>query len=66
MRWGCIAQIGYQWETKLFYNNFHWLKKKLFFFKEELPHSYDAWISIAKNIPGLIKNGELRAEVEKV
>ncbi|XP_037022880.2 indoleamine 2,3-dioxygenase 1 [Artibeus jamaicensis] len=33
---------------------------------EELPHPYDAWISIAKNLPVLIKNGELRAEVEKL
>ncbi|KAM9043106.1 LOW QUALITY PROTEIN: indoleamine 2,3-dioxygenase 1 [Megaptera novaeangliae] len=33
---------------------------------EELPHPYDAWISIAKNLPELIKNGQLRAEVEKL
>lgn len=33
---------------------------------EELPHPYDAWISIAKNLPALIQNGELRAEVEKL
>nr|XP_058905302.1 indoleamine 2,3-dioxygenase 1 isoform X2 [Kogia breviceps]XP_058905303.1 indoleamine 2,3-dioxygenase 1 isoform X2 [Kogia breviceps] len=34
--------------------------------QEELPHPYDAWISIAKNLPELIKNGQLRAEVEKL
>ncbi|XP_045677691.1 indoleamine 2,3-dioxygenase 1 isoform X1 [Phyllostomus hastatus] len=33
---------------------------------EELPHSYAAWISIVKNLPDLIENGELRAEVEKL
>lgn len=33
---------------------------------EELPYPYDAWISIAKNLPALIKNDELRAEVEKL
>ncbi|ELK28840.1 Indoleamine 2,3-dioxygenase 1 [Myotis davidii] len=33
---------------------------------EELPYPYDAWISIAKNLPVLIKNDELRAEVEKL
>ncbi|XP_006916344.1 indoleamine 2,3-dioxygenase 1 isoform X1 [Pteropus alecto] len=33
---------------------------------EELPYPYDAWISIAKNLPVLIENGELRAEVEKL
>ncbi|KAF6084123.1 indoleamine 2,3-dioxygenase 1 [Phyllostomus discolor] len=33
---------------------------------EELPLRYDPWISIAKNIPDLIENGELRAEVEKL
>ncbi|XP_057552950.1 indoleamine 2,3-dioxygenase 1 [Hippopotamus amphibius kiboko] len=33
---------------------------------EELPHPYDAWVSIAKNLPELIKNGQLRAEVEKL
>uniref|UniRef100_A0A8D0V5M7 Indoleamine 2,3-dioxygenase 1 n=1 Tax=Sus scrofa TaxID=9823 RepID=A0A8D0V5M7_PIG len=33
---------------------------------EELPHPYDAWIAIAKNLPELIKNGQLRAEVEKL
>ncbi|XP_059942071.1 indoleamine 2,3-dioxygenase 1 [Mesoplodon densirostris] len=33
---------------------------------EELPHPYDAWISIAKNLPELINNGQLRAEVEKL
>ncbi|XP_016051123.1 PREDICTED: indoleamine 2,3-dioxygenase 1 [Miniopterus natalensis] len=33
---------------------------------EELPYPYDAWISIAKNLPVLIKNGDLRAEVEKL
>lgn len=33
---------------------------------EELPHPYDAWISIAKNLPALIQNGELRAEVKKL
>ncbi|XP_008142081.1 indoleamine 2,3-dioxygenase 1 [Eptesicus fuscus] len=33
---------------------------------EELPHPYDAWISIVKNLPDLIDNGELRAEVEKL
>ncbi|XP_059992537.1 indoleamine 2,3-dioxygenase 1 [Lagenorhynchus albirostris] len=33
---------------------------------EELPHPCDAWISIAKNLPELIKNGQLRAEVEKL
>lgn len=33
---------------------------------EELPHPYDAWISIVKNLPVLIENGELRAEVEKL
>jgi hypothetical protein len=38
----------------------------LFVFKEELPHKYDAWIHIAKNLPELIGNGQLRGEVEKV
>lgn len=33
---------------------------------EELPHPYDAWTSIAKNLAALIQNGELRAEVEKL
>ncbi|XP_070263495.1 indoleamine 2,3-dioxygenase 1 [Myotis yumanensis] len=33
---------------------------------EELPYPYDAWISIAKNLPDLIKNDELRAKVEKL
>ncbi|KAM5278512.1 indoleamine 2,3-dioxygenase 1 [Hipposideros larvatus] len=33
---------------------------------EELPHPFDAWISIAKNLTALIENGELRAEVEKL
>lgn len=33
---------------------------------EELPFPYDAWISIAKNLPVLIENGELRAKVEKL
>ncbi|XP_036314571.1 indoleamine 2,3-dioxygenase 1 [Pipistrellus kuhlii] len=33
---------------------------------EELPHPYDAWISIVKKLPVLIENGELRAEVEKL
>ncbi|XP_055972632.1 indoleamine 2,3-dioxygenase 1 [Sorex fumeus] len=33
---------------------------------EELPYPYDAWILIAKNIPELIQNGELRANVEKL
>ncbi|KAM5312302.1 indoleamine 2,3-dioxygenase 1 isoform 1-T1 [Glossophaga mutica] len=34
--------------------------------QEELPHPYDAWVSIAKNLPVLIENGELRAAVEKL
>ncbi|XP_027795169.2 indoleamine 2,3-dioxygenase 1 [Marmota flaviventris] len=33
---------------------------------EELPHDYDSWIFIAKNLPELIENGQLRAEVEKI
>ncbi|XP_020731966.1 indoleamine 2,3-dioxygenase 1 [Odocoileus virginianus] len=33
---------------------------------EELPHPYDAWISIARNLPELIKNNQLRMEVEKL
>ncbi|XP_073910717.1 indoleamine 2,3-dioxygenase 1 isoform X2 [Castor canadensis] len=33
---------------------------------EELPHKYDAWIHIAKNLPELIGNGQLRGEVEKL
>uniref|UniRef100_A0A4W2CC83 Indoleamine 2,3-dioxygenase 1 n=1 Tax=Bos indicus x Bos taurus TaxID=30522 RepID=A0A4W2CC83_BOBOX len=33
---------------------------------EDLPHPYDAWISIARNLPELIKNNQLRVEVEKV
>ncbi|XP_049628673.1 indoleamine 2,3-dioxygenase 1 [Suncus etruscus] len=33
---------------------------------EELPHPYDAWSFIAKNLPELIQNGELRANVEKL
>ncbi|XP_008591488.1 PREDICTED: indoleamine 2,3-dioxygenase 1 [Galeopterus variegatus] len=33
---------------------------------EELPHDYDAWIFIAKNLPELIEIGQLRAEVEKL
>ncbi|KAB1257758.1 Indoleamine 2; 3-dioxygenase 1 [Camelus dromedarius] len=32
----------------------------------ELPHPYDAWISIARNLPQLIEDGQLRAEVEKL
>ncbi|XP_060042398.1 indoleamine 2,3-dioxygenase 1 [Erinaceus europaeus] len=34
--------------------------------KEDLPHPYDAWIQIAKNLPRLIDDGQLRAEVEKL
>uniref|UniRef100_A0A8C6CYE1 Indoleamine 2,3-dioxygenase 1 n=1 Tax=Moschus moschiferus TaxID=68415 RepID=A0A8C6CYE1_MOSMO len=33
---------------------------------EELPHPYDAWVSIARNLPELIKNNQLRVEVEKL
>ncbi|KAM9670552.1 indoleamine 2,3-dioxygenase 1 [Dama dama] len=33
---------------------------------EELPHPYDAWISIARNLPKLIENKQLRMEVEKL
>ncbi|XP_047406211.1 indoleamine 2,3-dioxygenase 1 isoform X3 [Sciurus carolinensis] len=33
---------------------------------EELPCDYDAWIFIAKNLPELIENGQLREEVEKI
>ncbi|XP_008841633.1 indoleamine 2,3-dioxygenase 1 [Nannospalax galili] len=33
---------------------------------EELPHVYDAWVFIAKNLPALIETGRLRAEVEKL
>lgn len=33
---------------------------------EELPHPYDDWISIAKNLPALIEKDQLRAEVEKL
>lgn len=44
----------------------HYNKKLFLFFKEELPYPYDAWISIAKNLPVLIENGELRTKVEKV
>lgn len=33
---------------------------------EELPGVYDAWVSIAKNLPTLIETGRLRAEVEKL
>nr|ACC96232.1 indoleamine 2,3-dioxygenase [Ovis aries] len=33
---------------------------------EELPHPYDAWISIARNLPELINNNQLRVEVEKL
>uniref|UniRef100_A0A8B9XEE4 Indoleamine 2,3-dioxygenase 1 n=1 Tax=Bos mutus grunniens TaxID=30521 RepID=A0A8B9XEE4_BOSMU len=33
---------------------------------EDLPHPYDAWISIARNLPELIKNNQLRVEVEKI
>ncbi|KAM9621687.1 indoleamine 2,3-dioxygenase 1 [Trichechus inunguis] len=33
---------------------------------EELPHTYAPWISIARNLPVLIENGQLRAEVEKL
>ncbi|XP_061260536.1 indoleamine 2,3-dioxygenase 1 [Bos javanicus] len=33
---------------------------------EDLPHPYDAWISIARNLPELIKNNQLRVEVEKL
>ncbi|XP_054421740.1 indoleamine 2,3-dioxygenase 1 [Pteronotus mesoamericanus] len=34
--------------------------------EDELPSPYDAWISIAKNLPDLIEHGELREEVEKL
>lgn len=34
--------------------------------KEDLPHPYDAWIHIARNLPKLIADGQLRAEVEKL
>ena len=54
-------------EAPLLDNTFHWSIKALFLlFKEELPHPYDAWISIARNLPELIKNKQLRMEVEKV
>ncbi|XP_048186774.1 indoleamine 2,3-dioxygenase 1 isoform X2 [Perognathus longimembris pacificus] len=33
---------------------------------EELPDDYNAWLSIGKNLPTLIENGQLRAEVEKL
>ncbi|XP_042535392.1 indoleamine 2,3-dioxygenase 1 [Dipodomys spectabilis] len=33
---------------------------------EELPDEYDAWMFIGKNLPTLIANGHLRAEVEKL
>ncbi|XP_005410595.1 PREDICTED: indoleamine 2,3-dioxygenase 1 [Chinchilla lanigera] len=33
---------------------------------EELPEKYNAWILIAKNLPELIKTGQLREEVEKL
>ncbi|XP_014438125.2 indoleamine 2,3-dioxygenase 1 [Tupaia chinensis] len=33
---------------------------------EMLPPDYDSWIFIAKNLPELIKSGQLRAEVEKL
>lgn len=33
---------------------------------EELPYPFDVWISIAKNLPTLIENDQLRAEVEKL
>lgn len=33
---------------------------------EELPHPYDAWVQIAKNLPELIDTERLRAEVEKL
>lgn len=59
--------MDHQWEAKLFCNLIHWPKQVLFLLsQEELPHPYDAWIAIAKNLPELIKNGQLRAEVEKV
>lgn len=32
----------------------------------ELPHPYDAWVQIAKNLPELIDTEKLRAEVEKL
>ncbi|XP_053772795.1 indoleamine 2,3-dioxygenase 1 isoform X2 [Desmodus rotundus] len=50
-------------------NSFHLLSSISFYFQrktEELPNPYDAWISIAKDLPALIKNGELRAAVEKL
>ncbi|MBZ3886767.1 Disintegrin and metalloproteinase domain-containing protein 9 [Sciurus carolinensis] len=36
------------------------------YLQEELPCDYDAWIFIAKNLPELIENGQLREEVEKI
>ncbi|KAM7110652.1 indoleamine 2,3-dioxygenase 1 [Molossus nigricans] len=33
---------------------------------EELPHPYDVWISIVKELPLLIEKDELRAEAEKL
>ncbi|KAL1772832.1 indoleamine 2,3-dioxygenase 1 [Sigmodon hispidus] len=33
---------------------------------EELPPAFSAWIRIARNLPALIENGQLREEVEKL
>ncbi|KAM7328805.1 indoleamine 2,3-dioxygenase 1 isoform X1 [Alexandromys fortis] len=33
---------------------------------EELPPAFEGWIRIAKNLPKLIENGQLREEVEKL
>lgn len=69
--WHCMASVqrqhGPSVEAPLLDKTFHWWIKALFLlFKEDLPHPYDAWISIARNLPELIKNNQLRVEVEKV
>lgn len=38
----------------------------LLFFKVDLPDAYSPWTLVARNLPMLIENGQLREEVEKV